>query len=87
MMVGGGEMHSLVTAPALSEVYRLEVERPAWDRGTALAVDPLLWRQAHDELRDVLASRGWPVSTSAELARKHVTHFLLYGVPIVMGDR
>ena len=86
MMQGGGEALPLVHAPALGEIYRRQYARPHWRQTTPLSIEADLWRQAQGELRDVLAKRGWPILSDAEMSKKGVPNFLLYGVPIVMDD-
>lgn len=86
MMQGGGEALPLVHAPALGEIYRRQFARPHWRQTTPLPIEPELWHQAQGELRDILAQRGWPLLTDAELSKKGVLNFLLYGVAIVMDD-
>jgi hypothetical protein len=84
--VGGGPAVSLVEAPELADIYRALVRRPYWQATQPFAVSPRTWRAAQEQLAAVMRKRGWPLLADAETSRKGIANFLLYGVPIVMGD-
>lgn len=90
MMISGGEQIGHVEqidvlhAPAVAEVRNMIYARPRYLADQPIAVQPQLWHEAQEQLRQLLAARGWPLSTSGSCDR---VNFLLCGVPVVMsGD-
>lgn len=81
-MIGGGPAIALHDVPHVAEVVKRIYDRPFWQHGEPLEVDPDLYERAQTEFRHVLENRGWGLQT-APLDR---ANFLLRGVPIVMGE-
>ena len=79
-IVGGGEARALIEAPAVAEVRKRCMARPAWLYDRPLAVEPDLWQRASTELEQIMRDRGWWVM-AADIGQPN---FLLHGVPIVM---
>ncbi len=76
----------IVHADAVAQVQRRVVERAQWLREQPLAIDPELWHEARQQLLQILEARGWPLAQDNALYKANIPHFLLHGVPIVMGD-
>jgi hypothetical protein len=81
-MAGGyeGEQPEIVHAPAVAEVQRMILGRPHYLRSEAIAIEPQLWVQAQEQLKQALEKRGWPLLADGDC---HKPNFLLLGVPVV----
>lgn len=83
-MAGGyeGEQPEIVHAPAVAAIQRAIVERPYYLQDRPIAVEPQLWSEAQEQLKQALEKRGWPLLADGECDRPN---FLLMGVPVVMN--
>lgn len=70
-----------LVAPAVSVIVAELARRPAWQHDRPLAVPSDLWFAARDEMKAIMAKRGFPLAASGAVKSEH---FLIQGVPIVL---
>lgn len=71
--------------PALATVATFIAMRPAWAARDPFPVPADLFEAAELEMRQQMKARGFPLPLSGELAHAGVRHFMLGGVPVVIG--